>query len=686
LRLSVLAVAIPALVLAWLGWRTLQAERSAWEAEARERAASAERVLALQADDALRSVERSFAAAAVAGGRMARRRSLRVLTSSTPLIDATFVVAADGRFELPGDRTLLVPPAKKDSAELEAWREVVDRVDIQMASDAPSDGALAAALLGGVVETFDDPDLKADLQNRLALVHQESGAFRAAMGVLEELVRNPATRAAREPLGPSVGIPAALRLAELYAGVGRMEAAVGVLADLLTDLALSQLRLDEAERPLVLASVRAQLRVLAPERAEAVEAAAQSEAALVMAVKEEVLPRLILDSAGGAGPVAGDAGMVRVVLPPAPGGRFPRGFSLLREADGRVSGFKFRPAVLARRLSAAIPEVEEAWSSTLTVVDSAGRSVTPGEGGGDGAGPLPGAGRSLIETIPQWRVVASPRASSDREAGLRQQAGLIVMALSVALLSLLLAAWLVSRELELARLRQEFVESVTHELRTPITAVRSLAEVLLQADGALSDERVRLYHESIARESVRLSTLVENVLRMARLERGANTLAVEDVNPCQLVEEVLETFQRLPEGAGREVRVNEQQPPDSVRIDRSSAVQGLLNLLSNAAKYSPPEAMIDVVIGPLAGGCGGVRLAVRDRGRGVPVALRERLFEPFFRERPEDPTRPGTGLGLRVTRELARGHGGDVCFEDPVDGEGGSVFVLELPSQGQEKV
>ncbi|MHC4392296.1 MAG: sensor histidine kinase, partial [Planctomycetota bacterium] len=133
--------------------------------------------------------------------------------------------------------------------------------------------------------------------------------------------------------------------------------------------------------------------------------------------------------------------------------------------------------------------------------------------------------------------------------------------------------------------------------------------------------------------------------------------------------------------------------PDRVCVDRAAAVQALLNLLSNAAKYSPSEALIEVTWRPrnadegsfpalagleIEGSRPGVAFCVRDQGEGVPQALRQQIFEPFFRRDPGDPQRRGMGLGLRVARGLARAHGGEVIYEEPADGGAGSVFVLEL--------
>ncbi len=689
LRLSAIAVAAPAIVLAWVGVRTISAERAEARRKLDERVDAAEAAVAERADALIATLEEALAEAERGGTNEDERRdALRAIVQTSPLAVAAFGADASGRFILPRDRPPPPPPpAAKDADEVAQWRRLTDRADELLARGAPSDAAVAVTLLGVTSTTFADAELRASLLRRLADAHLLSGDEDRAVAVLRGILADPSLATAREPLGAAIAPVVSLRLAELHVAADETEAAVGVIADLVANVTARALRIDDVEADLVLARAVAFLVTVVPIRAAAIVAAARADAELLTTARADVIARL-----------ADGAGAERVVIAAAPGAKLPRLFVARRGGDGAVAGVEVGLGRLGEALAAEASALEEALALRIAVLDDSGASVLDATGdatGGDA--PPPGTGRYLAETVPTWRVVAAPVDGDLAPWGslaLWVRIGAISLAVAVTAGAVWLAAGAASREVELARMRQEFVESVTHELRTPITSVRSLAEVLLRADGGLPPDRVKMYHESIARESVRLASLVENVLKAARLERGATELAVEMVHPSEIVDEALATFGRLPEGEGRTVDVVDSAAPDEVRIDRAAAVQALLNLVSNAAKYSPTDATIDVTVEPLArhGGSSsslfrddgpqlpGVRFLVRDRGEGVPDELAARLFEPFFRARPDDPSRRGTGLGLRVCRGLARGHGGDVRVQRADDGPG-SVFVLDLPSQ-----
>ncbi|HEU0108161.1 MAG TPA: HAMP domain-containing sensor histidine kinase, partial [Vicinamibacteria bacterium] len=218
---------------------------------------------------------------------------------------------------------------------------------------------------------------------------------------------------------------------------------------------------------------------------------------------------------------------------------------------------------------------------------------------------------------------------------------------------------------------------VTHELRTPLTTFRLYTDML--ADDMVTDEaRRRAYITRLRTEAERLGHLVENVLFYARVESGQGEAARETVDLQALLEEART---RLAERAARaELEVAfapREGGPVPVRVDRGAIEQVLLNLVDNACKYAarstPPR--IDVRLETSAGRA---LVRVSDHGPGLSAADRRRLFQPFSKsDRDAANSAPGIGLGLALSRRLARAQGGDLTLD--ASGRGGAVFVLSLP-------
>lgn len=251
------------------------------------------------------------------------------------------------------------------------------------------------------------------------------------------------------------------------------------------------------------------------------------------------------------------------------------------------------------------------------------------------------------------------------------------------LLAGLAAAALLWGTLALSERRATFVSAVTHELRTPLTTFLLYTGML--ADGMVEDEgRRRRYLTTLRTEAVRLGHLVENVLAYARVERRATARRLGTVRLGDLIERTLDRLERCLEPAQLELAV-EMEPGASdlqVRADPSMVEQILLNLVNNAAKYATPTTDRRVHLEARAQG-DHVEIRVRDHGPGVDPEQRKRLFRPFGKSAQQAAqTAPGIGLGLALSRRLARAQGGDLRLDDGV--EDGAAFTLALATSGAQ--
>ncbi|WP_395945793.1 CHASE3 domain-containing protein [Brevundimonas sp.] len=223
-------------------------------------------------------------------------------------------------------------------------------------------------------------------------------------------------------------------------------------------------------------------------------------------------------------------------------------------------------------------------------------------------------------------------------------------------------------------MKQQFVATVSHELRTPLTSIAgSLGLLAGGAAGQVSDQAMRLI--SIAQSnSQRLVRLINDILDIEKLESGQMTLDINPVDLRDIATRSLDSVRGFADSVGVSLDLVEG-PPGPVMGDADRLVQVVVNLLSNATKFSPAGGVVSVTVMPEARIA---RLSVRDSGPGVPESFRARIFSKFAQADGSDTRqRGGTGLGLAIAREIAERHGGRLWFES-APGEGAS-FHLDLP-------
>ena len=222
---------------------------------------------------------------------------------------------------------------------------------------------------------------------------------------------------------------------------------------------------------------------------------------------------------------------------------------------------------------------------------------------------------------------------------------------------------------ELVRSKDEFLASVSHELRTPLTAVVGFAEVLQDSGESLGVAEQEAMINSIAREALDIANIVEDLLVVARAEIGELTVVRVPVDVGAEVANVLEA--RSQAVATVEV-VEETEERLECRGDAARLRQILRNLIDNAGRHGGEHIQVHIT-----GSDGVVRLLVRDDGPGLPVKQWERIFEPYSRAYPPDGLPASLGIGLTVSRQLARLMDGDLTYH--YDGAW-SIFELTLPS------
>jgi PAS domain S-box-containing protein len=225
------------------------------------------------------------------------------------------------------------------------------------------------------------------------------------------------------------------------------------------------------------------------------------------------------------------------------------------------------------------------------------------------------------------------------------------------------------------RMKNEFVSTVSHELRTPLTSIiGSLGLVSGGVVGVLPPNARRLL-EIALKNGERLSRLINDILDIEKIESGRMAFGQKVVDLGALVDQAVEANRPYGREFGVTYVLTNDAPGARVEADPDRLIQALTNLLSNAAKFSPPDSAVHVTV-RRAGAA--MRIEVRDHGRGIPEAFRPRLFQKFAQADASDTRRRGgTGLGLSITKAIVEKLGGSIGYETHV--VHGTLFYLDLP-------
>jgi signal transduction histidine kinase len=249
--------------------------------------------------------------------------------------------------------------------------------------------------------------------------------------------------------------------------------------------------------------------------------------------------------------------------------------------------------------------------------------------------------------------------------------------IAAALAAIAFGGWIVfadaRRQLALAQKKTDFVSNVSHELKTPLTSIRMFAE-LMQNENVAPEKRPQ-YLRIIMAEAERLTRLINNVLDFARLERRQKRYDLRPLDLHTVVGRTWEGHELHLRENGFQTRWQAAPPPYRVVGDEDALAQILVNLLSNAEKYSTERKEVELHSYLVDRS---VCVSVLDRGSGVPPGEESKIFEAFYRAHDSLASGiQGSGLGLTLAQRIAREHGGEISHQAREGG--GSNFTLRLP-------
>jgi two-component system phosphate regulon sensor histidine kinase PhoR len=232
-----------------------------------------------------------------------------------------------------------------------------------------------------------------------------------------------------------------------------------------------------------------------------------------------------------------------------------------------------------------------------------------------------------------------------------------------------------TKEKEVAEMKNDFVSNVSHELRTPLASIKAYVEMLI--DGEADDEKTqREFYEVIQNEANRLSRLIDNILNISRIESGLVKINKQPQSLMVILKEAIEVI--TPQAKGKQIKIEEQLTPAFYQTiaDKDMLYQAALNLFSNAVKYTPEEGTITVktVVNEAQKK---VITTISDTGIGIPPKDLPFVFDKFYRAEANNHMAKGTGLGLSLVKHIVETvHHGRIFVESHVGK--GTTFGFEL--------
>jgi signal transduction histidine kinase/tetratricopeptide (TPR) repeat protein len=312
--------------------------------------------------------------------------------------------------------------------------------------------------------------------------------------------------------------------------------------------------------------------------------------------------------------------------------------------------------------------------SFLSISTLSGRIVSEH---GDSSAKFPSITSYFDENFPPWKVdfFSSGTESSD-VMNIRSSYYFWTILTVLVLLSFgtVLVIRTITHEMEVLRLKSDFVSSISHEFKTPITSIKVLIERLRQGK-VTSSYKKKEYYSIISEDADKLGSMVRNILDFSKVEEGRKEYVFQESDVAQLVKDEIENFKKVKISPG--IRIDLQIFPDIPRIhvDRESFSLALNNLMENAFKFSLERKEILVEVKREAEN---VRVNVKDKGMGIPSGEMDKIFDKFFQGKNTiQQSIKGTGLGLALVKHTVEAHAGKILLESKV-GQG-STFSLVFP-------
>lgn len=686
IMLFVLGIGLPSTLLGYLAFRGIRNDQALLERERRDDLRGTLDAVVASHDSTLRALSQQFDSVLADTSNLQPPRIHRFL-STKDLIESAFRLG-------PGDSITVVAPALLYYAhtpppvgtQTPVRSRLLDRGRRQEFAGEDPDAALD--LYRRVLATDAEPSVLAEALSNIARLERARGNLAAAGEAYREL----ASKYGQVPTAG--GFPfreaAQLELATVRYLAGDPTGAAYTLLDLYARHLSGEVPLSKPQYTFLAGRLRGRIdTIIATLTPEPTRFAVEDSLAALSAVEARLRDRTerILTFAQRAGAVlrarrarssAGSSGHARLSLDI---GDYGYHVLLSRPVDDGVGpaswGLLLDPDALLAHITRALDHYLTPESVEWSISTSTGATI---QASAADLSQVPTVSTGFPDGVPPLTVGLYPPATGFMSTFLTSRRGVFFYAFlllaGILGFGLVLTVNTVTHQLELARMQSDFVSTVSHEFRTPLTAIRQIGE-MLQSDQVPSDTKRRRYYDLLVEQSERLSLLVNRVLDFARMDSGQHTFDRKAVELGPFLHDVVSRVEQRVDHEGFALRREIADDLPCLPVDVDALGQAVTNLIDNGIKYSGDSREL-VVRGYVENG--DAVIAVQDFGIGIEPKERPRVFERFYRS--GDPlTRAvkGTGLGLTLVKRIVEGHGGRVHAES--EPGRGSTFSISIPIQ-----
>ncbi len=688
--LFLLGIVVPSLLLGYLAFRGIQNDQALLEQNRIDGQRRTADLVTRAVTDSIKATEEAFLAALPnrqGGSEPAVAPRLERFTAAHPLVEAVFrwEDARTIRFATAGQ--LFLPPGS--TAPVRADSRSSRANEMALAGERLEFGQqnypAALASYQQALDRATDVQARAELTNAVARLQRKVGRFPDAVASYLRVAQN--FDQVRSAGGIPLGLAARLELASLYATTADRARSIQVYADLYESLVKGAWMLEEAQYDFCAQQVRDGVAGVLSQGPQDPQLRSQERRLAALKTEEKThnatARRLLAFSSSAARVIetqllsspGATAGPFRRFALEAGGHPFLVSLATRRANVDETWGFLVNPDSLKEVLRQLLIAHASAEDASWVVRGADNKVVLAPTRGPSGAFAV---SARFEDSFPNWSLEfyqPGPRRLTTL-LGDRQGIYLYMFLLIAGILvfGLILTVRTVSRELELAKMKSDFVSTVSHEFKSPLTSVQQVAE-MLQAGRVPSEGRRQQYYDLLVEQSQRLCLLTDNILNLAKIEEGRKTFSFEKLDVAALMTEILPAVQDRVRHEGFVIELKLEQPLPEVLADGEALAQAVTNLLDNAVKYSGQSRSIVVR--------SFVRdrqlvIAVEDFGIGIRTDEAHRVFERFYRGG-DELTRSvkGSGLGLTLVKEIVEAHHGTVHLES--EPGRGSTFSIRLP-------
>jgi signal transduction histidine kinase len=700
--LFLLGIGLPSLILGYLAFRGVQNDQALIEkARIDEHRRMTGQIVGLM-DEKIGAVEHAFSEAVkdfqgATDKNLAKH--LESLIDEHALVEQVFMFKGPARVELPADRLLYVRDGQKPSISSPNWPPSVasliqsgERWEFQERNFPQALAAYEQA-----IEYAAGKDTKGRLLNSVARVQKKSALTNDAISTYKRIAADfsQVTISGGIPLG----LAARLELGSLFRENDDDSSALEWFTDAYASLVHREWTLEKAQFELFAGRVKDSITGIISNSSLVLDRQPSQKGFLRLEEEEKEQRNRTERSLAFEEKAAADLEAKISALGDQSGlsasrltldiGRHSYLVSILgqaarsREAAGVVWGIildsdRLRDDVLSPAFHLYVSSKETSW----TVKAGDGKTILTSGNSPTGTVTVR---TDFISNFPDWSIEFYQPPQRLLSTFLLSRQGIysymFLLIAGILVFGLILTVRAVSRELELARMKSDFVSTISHEFKSPLTSIRQLAE-MLHSGRVPSEERRREYYDVLLEQSERLSLLTENILNLARIEEGRKEFVFDKTDIGSLLKEIVLSIQDRVRHEGFSIELEIKKDPPPIRADRVALAQAVTNLIDNAVKYSGESR--NIVVSAIREG-EFLTIAVEDFGIGINKEDLDRVFERFFRGGDElTRTVKGSGLGLTLVKEIVEAHDGTVHAESE-PGKGSTFFIrLPLPSDEEQ--